>query len=294
MERAAGDGCGLIGEALEVELHPAFLFAVEGQVLEAGDIEIAAELAVDPLQEVEVEGGVEPGPVVVGPFENRALLLEIDPDQHLPLGPEPLGAVGKKPHNRLRLEIADGRPREKPDALPRRAGQRRQWERTGIIGADRDDAQLGEIGGEPGGGLAEIFARDVDRHIGGRRLERLQEDAHLAAGTAAQFHEPAMRAEMRRDRAGIFLEDRDLGAGQIVFRNLTDLLEQGRAAHIVEEFARQRLRVLSEPGEHRSANSLLPPRRTVKGEDAATNLYRSSAWRSPENAQRAAGGKKLR
>src|SRR5229473_1285451 len=148
--------------------------------------------------------------------------------------------------------------------------------------------------GEPGGGLAEIFARDVDRHIGGRRLERLQEDAHLAAGTAAQFHEPAMRAEMRRDRAGIFLEDRDLGAGQIVFRNLTDLLEQGRAAHIVEEFARQRLRVLSEPGEHRVAKILLARRQIVKGEDAAIHPYRSSARRSPENAQRAEGGKKLR
>src|SRR5229473_2201207 len=123
--------------------------------------------------------------------------------------------------------------------------------------------------GGPGGGRAQIVARDVDRHIGRRRLERLQEDAHLAAGTAAQFDEPAMRAEMPGNSAGIFLEDRDLGAGQIIFRNLTDLLEQGRAAHIVEEFARQRFRFVAEPGEDRVAKALFARRKIVKGEDAA-------------------------
>src|SRR6266436_9688010 len=105
MERAAGDCCGLIGDALEVELHPPFLCIVEGEVLEAGDIEIAAELAIDPLQKVEVEGGVEPGPIIVGAVENGALLLEVDPDQHLPSGPEQLGAMGEKLDDRFRLEI---------------------------------------------------------------------------------------------------------------------------------------------------------------------------------------------
>src|SRR6266446_8484103 len=180
MESAAGDGCGLIGEALEVELHPALLFAVEGEVLEPCDIDVAAELAIDPLQEVEVEGGVEPGAVVVGALENGSVLLEVGPDQHLPLGAEQLGAMGEKTHDRLRLEIADRRSREKPDALPRRAERRRQRKWSGVIGARSDDAQIGEIGGEPGSGLAQMLARYVDRHIGGRRIERLQKDAHLA------------------------------------------------------------------------------------------------------------------
>src|SRR6266571_8563821 len=113
MESLAGDRRGLVGKALQVELHPAILRAVEGQVLEPGDSDIAAELAIDPLQEVEVEGGVEPGPVVVGAIEDGALLLEVDPDQHLPFGPEQLGAMREKPDDRLRLEIADRRAREK-------------------------------------------------------------------------------------------------------------------------------------------------------------------------------------
>src|SRR6266702_3207838 len=114
MESAAGDRCGLLGEALEIELHPALRFAVDGQVLEPGDIDVAAELAIDPLQEVEVEGGVERGAVVVGALENRAVLLEVGSDQHLALGAEQLGAMGEKTHDRLRLEIADRRSREKP------------------------------------------------------------------------------------------------------------------------------------------------------------------------------------
>src|SRR5258707_11962666 len=124
MEAASSDPRGLVGEALQIELHPPLFLAVEGQMLEPAGIEVAAELAIDPLQEVEVEGGVEPGAVVVGALENGSVLLEVGPDQHLALGSEQLGAMGEKTHDRLRLEIADRRSRKKPDALPRRTGQR--------------------------------------------------------------------------------------------------------------------------------------------------------------------------
>src|SRR5712691_1808375 len=99
---------------------------------------------------------------------------------------------------------------------------------------------------------------------------------------------------MPGDRPGIFLEDRDLGAGQVILRNLADLFEQGRAARIVKELARQRLGRTAQPGEHRIAKILLAWRQIVKGKVGAVHSYKSSASRSPENAQRAEGGKKLR
>jgi hypothetical protein len=39
----------LVGEAADVDFDPAFRRVVEGQMLEPADIEIAAELAIDPF-----------------------------------------------------------------------------------------------------------------------------------------------------------------------------------------------------------------------------------------------------
>ena len=78
--------------------------------------------------------------------------------------------------------------------------------------------------------------------------------------------EATMRTDTFRDVAGIPFEDRDLGAGQIIFRYSADLLEQCRAARVVEEFARQRLRLSGEPGDDRIAEALLGRRQIVKAE----------------------------
>ena len=108
----------LVGEAADVYLDPALRLVVEGQMLETVDVEIAAELAVDPLQEVEVERGGHPGPVVVGgiqdlaaPSSDRRRSASRRP------GPRMSRAVGKKRHGRIGLEIADRRAREKADPL---------------------------------------------------------------------------------------------------------------------------------------------------------------------------------
>src|SRR5260370_22655793 len=103
-----------------------------------------------------------------------------------------------------------------------------------------------------------------------------------------------MPADARSDLAGIFFEDRDLGAGQIVLRHLTDLLEQRRAARVVEELAGQRLRRVPQPRQHRVAKTLLARRQIVKGVDSPIHPYASSASRSPDNAHPSEGGKKLR
>src|SRR6266571_3144379 len=128
MELPAGDCGGLVGPALDVEFDAALLFVVEGDVREAVDLEIAAEFAVDPLDQVEVEGGVGAGAVVVGGVEDLGFLLQVDADQHLAAGPQQFAAVAKKANDRIRLEIADRRAGEETDALSGRTGQWRQLE----------------------------------------------------------------------------------------------------------------------------------------------------------------------
>ncbi len=49
-------------------------------MLELGKIEIGVELAVDARQQVEGEISRDTGGIVVGGFENRAVFLEVDPN----------------------------------------------------------------------------------------------------------------------------------------------------------------------------------------------------------------------
>ena len=58
-------------QADEMHLDPLLLAIVEGAVPEFGEVEIAVELAVHPLQQVEVERGGDAGGVVVGGVEDR-------------------------------------------------------------------------------------------------------------------------------------------------------------------------------------------------------------------------------
>jgi hypothetical protein len=103
-----------------------------------------------------------------------------------------------------------------------------------------------------------------------------------------------MRPHLRRDIARVLSQNPDLGAGRIVFRQTADLLEQGGAARVVEEFARDRLAGAAEPIEHGIAEAFLAGCQIMKGKARAVDHPISSANRNPTKAQRAEGGKKLR
>ena len=122
MKMPVGGRHGLLGEALHIELHPPFCLAVERDMRKTIEIEIAAELAVDPRQQVQVERGVHAGLVVVSAVEDCRVLLQIGADQHLAARAEQLCPVREKFDDLLWLKIADCRAREKPDALAFRTG----------------------------------------------------------------------------------------------------------------------------------------------------------------------------
>src|SRR5271163_3530466 len=112
----------LLGEAADVDFDPAFSTAVECQVLELIDVEVAVELAIDAFEEVKVERGGHPGSVVVGGLEDVRLFLQIDADQHFASRPEDMRVVGEKRDGGIGLKIAYRRAGEKSDPLSSSAG----------------------------------------------------------------------------------------------------------------------------------------------------------------------------
>src|SRR6516165_999042 len=139
-----------------------------------------------------------------------------------------------------------------------------------------------------------MLARDVDRHISRRPVEHPQQNARLGAGPTAELDQPAVWTDLCGDRGRVLFEDRDLGAGRIIFREATNRLEQRRATSVVEEFAWDRFGGAAEPVEHSVAKALLAGCEVVKRKARAADHPRSSASRSPEKAQREDGGKKFR
>src|SRR5690606_28913561 len=89
----AADRDALALAAHEMHLDAAAVLVEDGAVLEAVEIEIAAKLAVDAAQEVEVEGGGDAVGVVIGGAQHVAVLHEIDADDHARAGPENAAGV---------------------------------------------------------------------------------------------------------------------------------------------------------------------------------------------------------
>ena len=80
-ERHAADAYDLVAAAYEMHFDPPLGGVVEGPVGELLDVEVGAQLAIDPHQDVAVERGRNASPVVVGGFHSALVLLQIDAEQ---------------------------------------------------------------------------------------------------------------------------------------------------------------------------------------------------------------------
>src|SRR5215472_10461693 len=293
-EAGAGNARFLRNEAANVDFDPSLSLIVESDMLESVDLEVGVEFAVDALEEVEVEGGGNPGSVVVGGVEDLGILFQIDADQHLAAGTENTRVIGEKGHRRVGLEIANRRAREETDLLAARAGQGRQRETPGVVGAHSEDRNRREILGKRSGGVAQMLTRDVDGDVGVGLIERPKENSHLLAGAAAELDQAAIAPHLGRDVTRVVLEDHNLGTGQIVFGQAADCLEKGGAARVVKEFARYSLAGAAEPAQDGVAKAFLSGSQIMEGKSRAAPHSTSSASLTPAKAQRAEGGKKLR
>jgi hypothetical protein len=106
------------GEADEVHLDPAGAGVVERAVTEAARTEVRPQLAVDPLQEIEVEARRDAQAIVVGGLERRAVFHEIDADQERAPGAGQSRRAGEEDPRLRAREVPDRRAR-KVDGPPR-------------------------------------------------------------------------------------------------------------------------------------------------------------------------------
>ena len=189
---------------------------------------------------------------------------------------------------------------------------RRQGKGLGVVGNDRLDRQCRIVGAQPACGAGQVLARNIDRQVAPGRVQRVQQQAHLGQRTSAKLDDLRAGPDLRRDLAGAIAQDAQLGARRIVLGQFANAVEQRRAFGVVKVFGRNAARALCQRalqvgaegvaevgrvgrwrcagGRHRTPYH---GRQRVKTPGRIAH-QRSFASRSPENCQRAAGGKKLR
>jgi hypothetical protein len=91
--------------------------------------------------------------------------------------------------------------------------------------------------------LAQLFFRDIDGDINGRILKRFDQNPRFRSCARAQSDQFDAGSELRRNVSATSIQNIDLVAGDIIFRQFTDLLKQRRAPLIIEVFARDRARI---------------------------------------------------
>ena len=114
---------------------------------------------------------VTPCGIVVGLLQNLRVLHQIDADDEGRAAAEDAAGVAQERRRLVRLEIADGRAREKPDPRHDLRGVG-QFERLGEVGRDRQHRELGIFAAQLRHLLLQELRRNLDRHIGRERLAR--------------------------------------------------------------------------------------------------------------------------
>src|SRR5512142_3380346 len=98
------------------------LLIVERVMLEGIQPESAPKLAVDAREQIEIEFGGHARGVIVGGVEHLHRLDQVDADNQLGAASEDVRGIAQESRCLMRLEIADGRTGEKPDAYRRVSG----------------------------------------------------------------------------------------------------------------------------------------------------------------------------
>ena len=235
----------------QVHLHPRFGGVEQSQVAPAAHVEVAAQQAVQVLQQVQVEGRGDPQVVVVGGFQQRRGLDRVDADQQRAAAGH-RARLAQQPQRVGRRKVADARPRVEHQ---RRAfdhiGRQLQPGRKIQPQAQQVDCRVLAL--QLVERLAQKVDRDVHRHVAPRR-QRAEQPRRLGAIARAQVDQHRLRAGggQRRggDRRAMGLEDGGLGARGVVLGRFGDGVEQPRAERVVEELGRglRRLRHQAEGG----------------------------------------------
>ncbi len=109
-----------------------------------------------------------------------------------------------------------------------------------------------------------MLAGDVDRHIGDRMVQGVEHQPRLLAGAGPELHQRRAPADGGGDLAGAVAQDRELGAGGVVLEQFADLVEQVRAALVIEEASGDGLLRAGQPLHQGVGETLLHGREVVQ------------------------------
>ncbi len=115
----AGNAHALALEARQMHFDARALAVEEGVMLEAREVELGAELAIDAREQIEIELRGDALRVVVGLLQDLRVLHQIDADDEDRAVAEDAAGVAQERRRLVRLEVADGRAREETGARQR-------------------------------------------------------------------------------------------------------------------------------------------------------------------------------
>ena len=185
------------GETHKMHLDAAACLVIDGVMGEAIEVDVAVELAIDALEQIEVEGGRDPAPVVIGGEQDRrrpSSDRRRRGTQRRARAAAPRWRGNARASAWVRLPMVE--PEKKPSLRGRRAshGQRAG---LGEVGDERPDGEAVMPLGEPLCGLGQALAGNVDRHVEADAGERARA-AGSSCGSSPSRTRPARRASPMR------------------------------------------------------------------------------------------------
>ena len=197
-KRRPAEPDGLGPQADQVHLDALLRAHVIGAMGKRRDVDVGVQLAIHPLEEVQVEGGRDALTVVVCRPHDRLILVDVKADQQpSSLAHEP-GDLGEEPDGCRRTEVADRRAREINHAPRPDFADLGQLQSGGEIGMHRQHPQPGKPSGQVDGRTLERPVRHVDRHVRPRRSKLFEQQSRLLRDSAAKLDQDAARAECFR------------------------------------------------------------------------------------------------
>src|SRR5205085_2347303 len=177
---------GLIDFTDQIKFDASFGWVVGRVMLPVREIEITAEFAIDPREQVFVELRGHAGAVVVSRLENMSIFLEIDSDEQAAVLAGEVGQSRQKLAGTIRLEISNGRSRKINDAARRKFSRQRQFERLEIISRHGQDLKRRKHFLKTRARFFELLFGTLDRHVNVRLAQFFEQDPRLSSRPGAE------------------------------------------------------------------------------------------------------------
>jgi hypothetical protein len=207
-------------------------------VRELLEVEIGAQFAINAREKIEIESGGDTDGVIVGVNQSLSGLEHVRAEEKRVAGQKNPADAVKKIGTGSAIEVADVAAEEEDEkVLAGGAAGGDFTEAIEILALETDNADAVDV--------AKFAAKDGERRRrnldgvipGGLPAgEGFEEQARFAAGAAAEFGDDDGARKLVDDFPGVPLKQAFFRAGQTVFRELADNLEESGADGIIKIF----------------------------------------------------------